>query len=246
MKIISIFFSLIKSLNLRSLKLKSGICPLCGKTLFLRYNWDKWSVRCVKCGAAANSMALASVLNIKIDKWMEKTIYVNSASGPYFNFLKRHCEKLTNSLFFEDVSLGEYLKNIQCQDLQSLTYQDNFFEICTSAEIFEHVPDDKKAFKEIYRVLQPGGVLLFTVPFEGSEYTIERAQGFGDSLKYLTLPEYHNDSMRGGKVLCYRDYGKDILKRLEDVGFIETEIIEPDDPTTIGYQNPVIFCKKPL
>lgn len=246
MTIVSIFFSFIKSLNLGSLKLKRGHCPLCGKTVFLRYNWDKWSVRCIKCGAAANSMALALVLNCKIDKWMEMSIYINSASGPYFNFLKKHSKKLVNSLFFENVPLGEYFKNIQCQDLQRLTYPDNSFEICTSAEVFEHVPNDKEAFKEIYRVLKPGGYFLFTVPLKGIEYTIERAEGVGDSLKYLRTPEYHNDSMRGGKVLCYRDYGKDILKRLELAGFIETEIIEPDDPTTIGYKNPVIICKKTL
>lgn len=246
MKLMSALLSVVKDFNIEAFRVKSGNCPLCGKTVFVKYNWDKWSVRCVKCGAAANSMALVSVLKNEINEWRELNIYINSASGPYFSFLKKNCKKLINSLFFPNIKSGGYFNGVQCQDLQNLTFEDNVFDICTSAEIFEHIPNDEKAFKEIFRVLKPGGYHLFTVPQIEKNETVERASGEGENIKYLKPPTYHNDSIRGGKVLCYRDYGRDILNKLSSVGFIDSKIITPDDPTMIGYENQVIFCKKPL
>lgn len=246
MKIFKVLFLLLKSFNFKSFKLTRGNCPLCGNTIFFRYNFDKWSVRCVKCGAAANSMALVSVLKNEVEGWQNLSVYVNSASGPYFSFLKKNCKSLYNSLYIENVERGEYNNNVQCQDLQDLTFNDSVFDVCTSAEIFEHIPDDKKAFKEIFRVLKPGGIIIFTVPFDDIEDTIERAINNNGIIEYLKEPVYHNDSIRGGKVLCYRDYGRDIIKRLSDVGFIDNQIITPNDPTKMGYKNPVIFGRKSI
>ena len=56
-----------------------------------------------------------------------------------------------------------------CQDVQHLTFDDAEFDICTSTEVFEHVPDDIKGFKEIYRVLKDDGVFIFTVPIHDEE-----------------------------------------------------------------------------
>lgn len=242
------FFKVIKniaiSFNLKAFKLRGGVCPLCGKTIFIRYNFDKWSVRCVKCGAASNSMALVNVLKNNVKCWTQKKVYITSANGPYYNYIQQNCRFLTNSLFIENVPSGEYYNNVLCQDLQKLSFEDCVFDICTSAEVFEHIPNDRDAFKEIYRILKPGGYHIFTVPLSNENITIERAVLVDGKINYLKDPEYHNDSIRGGKVLCYRDYGKDILEKLSSVGFRNFKIITPADPTGIGYENPVIISQK--
>jgi ubiquinone/menaquinone biosynthesis C-methylase UbiE len=45
-----------------------------------------------------------------------------------------------------------------------IPFEDNSFDIVVSSEVIEHTPDPKKALKELYRVLKPGGTLVLSVP----------------------------------------------------------------------------------
>ncbi|MCJ7483448.1 MAG: class I SAM-dependent methyltransferase [Thermodesulfovibrionales bacterium] len=49
-------------------------------------------------------------------------------------------------------------------DAQNMTFGDERFDVVILTEVLEHIPDDKKAAREIIRVLKPGGFLLLTVP----------------------------------------------------------------------------------
>ncbi len=54
--------------------------------------------------------------------------------------------------------------NLVCSRVQQLSYADNSFDVVTSCDVLEHVPDDSAALNETYRALRPGGVLVMTVP----------------------------------------------------------------------------------
>lgn len=45
-----------------------------------------------------------------------------------------------------------------------LPYRDDLFSLVTSIDVLEHVEDDVSAIREMYRVVKPGGVIVFTVP----------------------------------------------------------------------------------
>ena len=49
-------------------------------------------------------------------------------------------------------------------DAMALPCRDNSIDVIICAQVYEHVPDDKLLFEEIYRVLRPGGVVFFSGP----------------------------------------------------------------------------------
>lgn len=56
------------------------------------------------------------------------------------------------------------IPNIIKGDAQNLRFTNNSFDIVTAIELLEHLDDDEKAIKEIYRVLKNNGTFIFTVP----------------------------------------------------------------------------------
>lgn len=54
--------------------------------------------------------------------------------------------------------------NIMQGSVMELPFKANTFNKVVLTEVAEHLPDDLKGLKEIYRVLKPGGILVLTVP----------------------------------------------------------------------------------
>jgi len=91
-----------------------------------------------------------------------------------------HLKKLwgLGSLYGIDVT-DSVLKKAQKQNeninfihapAENLPFNDNFFDLVFSIEVVEHVQNPKKMFKEIQRVLKPGGYFIFQTP----NYPIKR------------------------------------------------------------------------
>src|SRR5687767_9663979 len=49
-------------------------------------------------------------------------------------------------------------------DATRLPFADASFDRIIASEVLEHIPDDTSAFRELARVLKPGGTLAVTVP----------------------------------------------------------------------------------
>src|SRR5207244_657672 len=83
---------------------------------------------------------------------------------------------------------------------------DNSIDDLVTADVFEHVRFDDLAFREVYRVLRPGGYFFLQVPYEHSERTRILVQPDGDQDIYLCPPLYHDEH-----TLVYRIYGHNRL-----------------------------------
>jgi SAM-dependent methyltransferase len=147
-------------------------------------------------------------------------VYELSSQGALHRHLRHRFRNFYFSEYFDDVPPGGVRKGIPCQDVQDLRLPDDTFDLVTSTEVFEHVPDDAKGFSEIHRVLKPGGWLVFTVPLSKNPVTVERARHLSNGrVEHLLPPEYHSDRLRGRRnVLAYRNYGGDLVERLRNAG----------------------------
>lgn len=107
------------------------------------------------------------------------------------------------------VSAGNY-NGIDCADICNLPYKDEEFGLLVSNDVFEQTSNYQQAFAEAYRVLKPGGRLLFTVPFDGNnnETVASTAQW------YRANPVPDMQPLRVQYI-----FGWDILEALRTAGF---------------------------
>ena len=73
-------------------------------------------------------------------------------------------DKDKNALKSAAINLKDKNLKIKHGDIYNLNFSDNSFDIILASEILEHLKDDFKGLKEIYRVLRPGGLVLISVP----------------------------------------------------------------------------------
>jgi SAM-dependent methyltransferase len=95
-----------------------------------------------------------------------------------------------------------------CQDITSLTFNDDSFDLIVSSEVLEHVPLLEKALSETARVLKPGGAHLFTVPPRAR--TKKRAEIVDGKTHFLEPPDYHRDPLNAEGILAFWDIGPDL------------------------------------
>jgi len=93
-------------------------------------------------------------------------------------------------------------------DIRDIPYPDNTFDVIYCSHVLEHVPEDRRAMREFYRVLKPGGWAILQVPITGAA-TLEDPTA--------TSPEQRETVF--GQRDHVRTYGADYGDRLRDAGF---------------------------
>ena len=95
-------------------------------------------------------------------------------------------------------------------DLTALALPDNSWDVFLVYHIFEHITEDRKAMREMFRALKPGGWAVVQVP------TDERAESLEDPS--IQTPEERR--AKYGDADHVRFYGwKDFADRLSEAGF---------------------------
>jgi 2-polyprenyl-3-methyl-5-hydroxy-6-metoxy-1,4-benzoquinol methylase len=81
--------------------------------------------------------------------------------------------KLQDSSRFDDITAVDLMPpashvesvNWLCADLNhALPLQNQSFEVVVAAEVIEHLENPRFTFREIYRLLKPGGIAIITTP----------------------------------------------------------------------------------
>jgi SAM-dependent methyltransferase len=212
--------------------------------LLVRYADGEMGVRCLRCRATPVSLSLIDILEQLHPDIAGLHVYELSSRGPVVRYLRRNGAMLTVSEFFDDMPSGGSERNgVPFQDVMALSFADNRFDLCTSTEVFEHVPDDALGFREIRRVLKPGGCFAFTVPMSDARETVTRAVAGAGGIVHRLPPEYHGDRIRRRGALCYRNYGADIVDRLRSAGFDSARLVRPAREWC-GFSRVVVVARK--
>ncbi len=161
--------------------------------------------------------------------------------APEQAFYKRF--KRLKHLEYITVDLHSPLADVKA-DITHLPFDDNRFDVIFCNHVLEHIPDDRKAISELYRVMKPGGYGIFQIPLDKN-----REKTFED-------PSITDPSKRAelfGQYDHVRIYGRDYFKRLREAGF-GTEALEikalftPDEIEKFALDKEEILplVKKPL
>ena len=100
-------------------------------------------------------------------------------------------------------------------DICNLPFEDNTYDVILCNHVLEHIPDDTKAMKELFRVMKPGGWGIFQIPQD-----IKREKTFEDD----SITDKKERAKIFGQYDHVRIYGRDYFDKLRSVGFKVNEV----------------------
>ena len=95
-------------------------------------------------------------------------------------------------------------------DICALHFENEHYDLIFCNHVLEHIPNDKKAMQELYRVLKKGGTLIAQVPLDEN-----RDSTFEDD----SITDKKERTQLFGQYDHVRVYGKDYYTRLNAAGF---------------------------
>jgi SAM-dependent methyltransferase len=172
-------------------------------------------IYCPACMSTARERLMIALFSTRIPVAGKNILHL-SPEHNVFRFLKKQAAVTTADLmpgFYRNID-----PHIQFADATHLPFPDNTFNLVIGNHIMEHIPDDRLAMREIYRVLQPGGTAVLQVPFsETISHTLEepsirdpkkQSQLFGqkDHVRIYALADYLLRLQQAGCQVNYLPY----------------------------------------
>lgn len=182
-------------------------CLCCEKlSLIASFSYGEEAKVCIRCRANLRYEMLAQYLR-RMDLTGKCIVEMDNRS-PLRHVLAGSAAEYIQTYYSAEGKAGSLnSEGTRCEDIQKTTFLDNSIDVIVSSDVLEHVPDLHAAFKETSRILKPGGVHVFTVPFR--DKTARRAECVDGVTKHLMEPEYHSDPLNPSGILAYWDFGVD-------------------------------------
>lgn len=174
------------------------------------------NVYCPYCLSTSRERLMIALFSNKIPVAGKRILHL-SPEPFVFRFLKKQASVTTTDLlpgFYQRID-----PNVRFADATDLPFETNVFDLVIANHIMEHIPDDRRAMREIYRVLKPGGVAVLQVPFsESIPHTLEepgiqdpekQSALFGqkDHVRIYSLMDYMHRLQEAGFQVNYNAYG---------------------------------------
>ena len=171
---------------------------------------------CPKCGIIDRERWLYYVIKNKTN--------IATTSGRILHFapeqtIINYIKQNTNIDYYTcDIQVGRAMHIVDITDIQ---FKNNTFDYIIFNHVMEHIPNEKKAIREIKRVLKKNGVLIFSFPICLDMKTQEdkKIQSSEDRLRLYGQEDH------------VRLYGYDYIKRYRKYG-LNLNVYSPQDEFT--------------
>jgi len=214
----------------------NGFCPICNEKVIFRskYDWLRDHFACSNSGSIPRARALMQVIRTYYPNFKERIIHESSPGNRGVSvLLKSICRNYSTSHFYRSLAPGEYhsSQGYRCENIENLTFADEEFDLFITQDVMEHIFKPQKAFKEIARVLKPGGAHVFTVPLINKNNKSERWASIGEQGKiiYHHEPEYHGNPIDSKGSLVTMHWGYDITEYIMSVSAMHSTIVMIDN-----------------
>jgi hypothetical protein len=215
-----------------------GFCAYCARTVEFRvdYQWSSptgdtrrvpnWreSLACPRCGLNNRLRATVHVLRERLPAARQR-VYLTEQGTCLFQAVERLFPHVIGSEFLRDgTTVGAMnADGIRHEDMTRLSFAGDSFDLICACDVLEHIAEFRTALQECFRCLRAGGTLLLSVPFlPDAEETLVRARvSVEGQVVRLLPPEYHFDPIDASGVLCFQQFGWDLLDTMRDIGFVD-------------------------
>ncbi len=147
--------------------------------------------------------------------------------APEQAFYKRF--RTLKNLNYTTTDLNSPLADVKA-DICDLPFKDESFDFILCNHVLEHIPDDKKAMKEIFRILKKGGTAILQIPQD-----LNREETFQDD----SITDPRERAKIFGQYDHVRIYGKDYFDKLRKIGF---EVEEVDYTSKLSPEEIEKYC----
>ncbi len=195
-------------------------CPICRghfRTLWPAGVNPRSNAMCPVCGSLERHRLLWIAM---VHLWEKNKI---SSSGRLLHVAPENClqQELRKSFEYVSVNIEAGFCMVQA-DVTALPFPDGVFDAVICNHVLEHIRDDRKALGELQRVLRRNGWASIQVPMESQT-----------THKDPSIIDADARTLLFGQPDHVRQYGTDILLRLNDAGFSTTvlrkeELLPPD------------------
>jgi len=213
-----------------------GFCEVCGRPAAFALDWRfadgstpnfREHLICPHCGLNSRQRFVAAWIKQEIKKQPPslRHIYLYEQVTPFYRAIRRYligsgCQVTGSEYLGFEKKSGDVVNSIRHEDALALSFSDESLDLVVSNDVLEHVPDFRLALAEAYRVLAPGGRMLFSIPFYAQEeHTRPRAVLEGGNLRHLLSEQYHGNPVSEIGSLVFHDFGWDILAHCRTAGF---------------------------
>ena len=184
-------------------------CNICGsglKTFIPQGN----HLICPRCGSIGRTRRLWNILNNYL--YGNKKILDFSPSRSLYRKMKDMSLDYTGS----DLS-GDFLSDVS-YDICNIDSNKETYDLIICYHILEHIPDDKMAMQELFRVLKSGGLCIIQTPFkdgdiyedESIKHPAERKKHFGqeDHVRIYSVSGLRDRLRNSGFEVDVREYSE--------------------------------------
>ena len=193
------------------------VCPLCGAKYrkFLPYGYvrSRANALCPKCLSLERHRLLWLYLTRETDLLtaFPRTLHI-APEVCIMRHLKSHFKSRPGQYLTAD--LESPLADLHF-DVQQIPLEDNSVDVVLCNHILEHVADDRKALRELHRILKPGGWGILLSPVDRDyEQTFEDDSIVDPDERTRIFGQYDHR----------RIYGQDYIDRLREAGFEAADI----------------------